>query len=181
MPVARENAGTFENPPGGVHPAISIGWFDIGIQPGFEGKPTHQVVGLFELVVLDDNGQEIRMTQGSMAGKRFLISKTYTLSLGENANLSIDLTSWRSRVFTEVERQAGYELSQTLGKPCNLNVLEYVKQNGQPGVKIAAIMPATRGGPVFQRETPAGYVPEWIQKKMAGAQAAPAHSEDIPF
>ena len=187
--MVKDEGKQFENPPPGLWPAFMLGWFDIGTQPGYEGKPTHQVVGLWELIVLDEAGNEVRMTKGEYAGKRFLMSKTYTYSLNEAANLSIDLCNWRGRAFDAAEREEGFDLDVTKGRPCVLNITAYVKRDGKPGVKIATVNPAIRGGPAWHQETPANYVPAWIQKKMTEGSAAlvqqgqgmPPEDEGIPF
>ena len=183
--VVRDTGGEFELPPGGLWPAFCVNWFDVGIRPGFEGKPTHKVIGLFELVVLDESGHEVRMSSGEYAGKRFLITKEYTMSLNEGATLSVDLTGWRGREFTPEER-AGFDLDVTKRKMCTLSVAEYTKRSGKPGVKVVAIAPAQRPAPAYQPETPDSYVPDWIRRLMAGATRAPIESQaegdyGIPF
>ena len=183
--LVKDSAGDFELPPAGMHPAFCINWFDIGIQPGFEGKPTHQVVGLFELVCLDDAGQEIRMTKGDNAGKRFLLARTYTFSLGELASLSIDLINWRGREFTAEER-AGFELDVTKRKACQLNVLHYTNTKGNQRAKYTTINPAARGLSLTP-ETPDSFVPSWVGKLMATATQSTvaagtgAADDEIPF
>jgi hypothetical protein len=57
------------------------------------------------------------------AGKPFTVSKFYTASLGEKANLRADLKNWRGRDFTD-EELAGFEAKNILGKPCMLSVVE---------------------------------------------------------
>src|SRR3990167_3685661 len=62
-----------------------------------EGKKfkQHQVVLAFEVAETAD--------EGPFAGNRMTISKFYTLSLSEKANLRKDLEGWRGKSFTESE------------------------------------------------------------------------------
>ena len=108
------------------------------------------------------------MTKGEAAGQRFLLSRTYTFSLNENATLSIDLTNWRGREFSPEERAGGFDLDVTKRKACTLNVIHYTNTKGNQRAKFTTINPATRGL-ALAAETPEGYVPAWVQKMMATA------------
>ena len=58
-------------------------------------------------------------------GRPFSISRNYTLSLSNKANLRKDLQSWRGRAFTEEELK-GFDLFNVLGKACLVNVIHTV-------------------------------------------------------
>ena len=72
----------------------------------------------------------------SNSGEPFLISKFYTLSLHEKSNLGKDLTAWRGRAFTELEKQQ-FDITALLGVPCMLNIVE--GRNGN--TKVGSVMP----------------------------------------
>lgn len=92
-------SGNYEQPPVGTHLARCIKVIDIGTQKGeFQGKVTmkRQVIIGWEL-------PNETMTEGEHAGKPFGVSKFYTASLNEKANLRADLANWRGRDFTPQE------------------------------------------------------------------------------
>lgn len=90
MPIVATNTGSgdFEKAPTGTQQAVCAFVFDIGLQRGeYQGKETilHKIIVCWESVET--------MTTGEFAGKPFMLSKYYTLSLHEKANLRKDLES----------------------------------------------------------------------------------------
>lgn len=111
--------GNFEQAPIGSHMARCVRLTDLGTQESeYQGAKStrRQLVLSFEL-------PDEPMTTGESAGKPFLISKFYTASIGEKANLRHDLISWRGRDFTKEELD-GFELQNILGKPCMLSIVK---------------------------------------------------------
>lgn len=175
--IVSDSGGTFEAIPTGVFPAVCCSLWDLGIQPGFQGKQTHKVVLGWEI--------DQRKTEGEWAGKRFVVTKTYTASLNEKANLRKDLESWRGRPFTEEELK-GFDLEKVVHAPCMLNLLEQVSQKGKKWTGIAAIMPLAKGTTKLEPETPRDYMPNWIKTLLGLATAEtgvaePSFDDDIPF
>lgn len=128
--------GTFEQPPVGTHIARCIKLIDIGTQKGeYQGQPTmkRQIIMTWELP------SELIST-GDAKGKPFVISKFYTLSLGEKATLRKDLSAWRGRDFTDDEL-IKFDVRSVLGKPCMLSVIHSDKAKA----KVAAVMAAMKG------------------------------------
>lgn len=126
----------FEQASAGNHVARCIGMIDIGThQSEYQGKTTYarKIVLRFELP------NEL-MSEGDYAGKPFLVSKYYTASLSEKANLRKDLESWRGRPFTQQEL-AGFDSKNILDKPCMVNVVHTEKGKA----KIASIAPVPKG------------------------------------
>lgn len=66
-------------------------------------------------------------------GKPLTIHNTYTASLGDKALLTKHLTSWRSRPFTNEEREA-FDLRNIVGHPCILNIVH--NGGGQEGSRV---------------------------------------------
>ena len=66
---------------------------------------------------LEPEGNEVNMEDG----RPFGISRTYTASLFESANLRKELESWRGRSFTEKELE-GFETDQLLGCTARIEV-----------------------------------------------------------
>ncbi len=153
--IAKNNDGSgFEKTPLGNQIAVCAFVEDIGTHAGeYMGVPNkrHQIVVCWEL------GK--KMQEGDYAGKPFMISKFYTLSLGEKANLRKDLESWRGKAFTNEELD-GFDVENVKGVSCLLNIIEHTKQSGDKVAKIASISPIMEGMEkltVFN-EAP----PEWI-------------------
>lgn len=155
--LARDSGGDLEPIPVGIHRALCINVFDVGIQKGFQdGPPAHKVVVLWELE-----------PRSETSGKRYTITKTYTLSIHDKSTLGADLTSWRGKTFTEEERQ-GFDLDKIKGKPCQLNIVP----NGDKA-KVASVLPAQRerdkdGASVpsihWAAETSADYIPKFVTR-----------------
>jgi hypothetical protein len=124
----------------GVHKARCVKIIDLGTQKSdFNGEVSwkRQVLIIFETP--EEHNSE---------GQPLTISKFYTLSLHEKANLGNDLTSWRGRAFSEAEKQS-FDISKLLGVPCLLNVMD---KNGKS--KISSIMPMKKGDPIAEQVTP---------------------------
>jgi hypothetical protein len=128
--------GDFEQPPVGTHVARCIKIIDIGTQKGeYQGKATSKrqcIVG-WELPT------EL-MTEGEFAGKPFTVSKFYTASLGEKANLRKDLQNWRGRDFTDAEL-SGFDSKNILDKCC----LVGLTPNDKGKIRVTAVMALPKG------------------------------------
>ena len=184
--------GDFELVPAGTHLGICYLVADIGRQETNFGVK-EKVVIAWELP-----------TEIMHDGRPFGVSKMYTASLNEKANLRGDLESWRSKRFTDAEL-AGFSLTNILGKPCLLTVVHNAKGD-RTYANIASVTAVPKGMPVPERVNPlvsydmdsssqADYekLPEWIRKKVdaaiignhAGAydgrQAEPEFDQDVPF
>ena len=131
--------GDFEQPPVGTAIARCIKIIDIGTQKGeWQGKATikRQCVIGWELPT------EL-MTDGEYQGKPFTVSRFYTASLGEKANLRKDLENWRGRAFTDQEL-GGFDSKNIIGKPCMLSLTA----NDKNKVRVTGVMAAPKGMPV---------------------------------
>jgi hypothetical protein len=154
--IIKENGADFEKPPAGTQAGVCTNYVDIGMQTGKFGEK-HKLVILFEI--------EARKTKGEFAGKRFVVSKEYGVSLNEKSTLRKDLESWRGRPFT-AEELAGFDMDKIKGKPCMLNLMESAGDNGKTWINIASIIPPMKGQAPMTPETPE-YIPEWIMKKVS--------------
>ena len=136
MKLTDKGGKEFESAPIGNHLGRCIGMIDIGTQQGdYQGKTTHarKIVVRFELP------NEL-ISEGDWAGKPFTVSKFYTASLSEKANLRKDLVSWRGREFTEDELR-GFDAKNILDKPCMVNVTH----NEKGKAKVSGITPIPKG------------------------------------
>lgn len=148
MKWADNGGGDFEQPPVGTHIARCVKIIDIGTQKSeYQGQANvrRQCIIGWEL-------PNEKMTEGEKAGKPFVVSKFYTASLGEKANLRKDLANWRGRDFTEQELH-GFESKNILGKPCMLSLT----QNEKGKVRVTGVMALPRGTEVPEQINPTLY------------------------
>lgn len=138
--------GDFEQPPVGSFVGRCVRVIDIGTQRGeYQGKATSRrqcIIG-WELPT------EL-MAEGDLAGKPFIVSKFYTASLGEKANLRKDLENWRGRSFTEQELK-GFESKSIITKLCMLSLTA----NDKGKTRVTGVMAMPKG-----MEVPAQAVPD---------------------
>ena len=170
----KDNGQDFEAIPTGVQQAVCSAIHDLGMQPGFQGKIQHKVAIVWEL-------DELRK-EGDFAGQRFIVCKTYNATLNERSNLSKDLESWASKVFTP-EQRTGFELDTLLNKNCNLNMVEKTNKDGRTFTNIAGITGVQKGQSRMKPEKP-GYVPKWLKSMISseGGSTSPDDFDDqIPF
>jgi len=160
--TARKPKGDFEPIPLGTQQAVCVFVEDIGTHEGnYQGKTymRHQIVVCWEL---SEN-----MTKPPNEGKPFLVTKFYTLSLGDKANLRKDLENWRGKAFT-AEELDGFDVQALIGANCLLNIVEYDKRDGSKGQTIGSISKLMKGMPVIKptRTEP----PEWIARMRSESE-----------
>lgn len=152
MSLIAKNKGNPMDPiPAGVHVAVCYGVIDLGthLNPKFN-KEARKVLLQWELpecrAEFDRDGQKVKLPRA--------ISKRYTLSLGEKANLRKDLESWRGRKFTAQEL-AGFDIAAIIGAPCQIQVVHEPGKDGRVYAAIAAIMALPKTMPRPKQENPA--------------------------
>lgn len=183
MPILVKDTGSegFQLPEPGMHNAVCSNVYDLGLQPGFQGKLQHKVVLFWEL--------EERYTDGELAGKRMTISKTYTASLSALSNLRAHLESWRGRSFTETELN-GFDLEVLRGVPCLLSIIHNAS-NGRTYANVSAVARHSKTYEAMKCELPKDFVPKWVATKLGDAApdldgvptpaGGPGFEDDIPF
>jgi hypothetical protein len=127
--------------PAGTHIARCYSMIHIGtVEWEYLGeqKNTDKVRLTFELpfekkVFNEDNGEQ-----------PMVISKEYTLSLHEKANLRQDLENWRGKSFTEAEVKA-FDISKLIGVACSVSIVHKVAKNGNTYANIGAITSTPKG------------------------------------
>lgn len=127
--------GDFQQAPAGSHVARCIRIVDLGTQTSeYQGKVNHksQILVSWELC------HEMMEIEGEQ--KPFIVSKFYTNSLNEKANLRHDLTNWRGRDFTEDELDK-FDLQSIVGAPCILSVV----LNDKLKAKVEGVIKLTKG------------------------------------
>ncbi|WP_234734535.1 phage replication initiation protein, NGO0469 family [Tellurirhabdus bombi] len=120
--------------------AVCCRLIDIGtIDDAYQGKPkkTHKILVSWELpdvrqIFNPDKGPEPR-----------IISKEFTLSLGDQAHLRRILKSWRGRDFTPDELRE-FNIVNLLGARCMLNIGHYQGKDGNTYEEITAVTKAPK-------------------------------------
>jgi hypothetical protein len=133
----QESGGTeFAQAPVGTTIARCVKVIDIGTQKGeYQGQTTikRQCIIGWEL-------PNVLMGEGDHAGQPFVISKFYTASLSEKANLRKDLQLWRGKEFTSDELK-GFDSANILGKTCMLSVIH----NDKGKARVGGVMACPKG------------------------------------
>ena len=135
LTASSKGGGDFQLAPVGNHIARCVQVIDLGTQrDSFEGKPKimHKVRISWELP------EEKAVFDEEKGEEPFLVSKEYTLSLSDRANLRHDLESWRGRDFTEKELEA-FDIDKLLGAPCMLNVIHKKSAKKRDYVAITSV------------------------------------------
>ena len=164
--TAKSSGEDFAPHPAGTVIGLCYSVVDLGTQTGGNFGPKHECVITWESTELMEDGRP------------FALSKFYTVSLNEKANLYHDLVSWRGRDFTP-EELAGFNVANVLGAPAMLTVVHDDKGKA----RVAGVAKAMKGvavpEPVNQRcqfsfeDDPVSipeHMPEWLQKRVMAAQ-----------
>lgn len=133
---AKENSGSgFTPAPEGTHLARCIRLIDLGTQKNeYQGKISFRE----EVVVQWELPNETIDTESGP--QPMIVSKFYTISLNEKANLRADLESWRGRAFTPDEL-GGFDLEAVLNAPAMVNVVH----NEAGRARVRGVMKVPRG------------------------------------
>ena len=158
--------------PAGLHSAVCVDVWDVWT----EERPQQYGGGLVDKVrlvwlITDEKDEE--------TGDDLYISKMYTASLHEKANLRKDLASWRGRDFTDKERKA-FDLEALIGVNCQLSVAHKVSEtNGKTYANVVSIVPAAKGSKKFG--VPDGFVRHRDKAKDDDSGTSQVTGDDIPF
>lgn len=138
-----------------------------------------------------------------------LVSKEFTLSMHEKANLRKFLESWRGKGFNEEEAKK-FDVSKLIGKPCMISIIHKVNKQGKTYAEISSISTLPKGmecppqiKPSFEftftpfDENKFNSLPDWLKDKIKTSkeyknilnpehgETAPAHDpvedDDLPF
>jgi len=110
----------FKIAPAGLHMARLYSVIDLGHQSvewSGETKIMHKVVLTFELHGDDNNGKPLQTDDK----KPLIVSKRYTVSLGDQATLRKDLESWANKKMSATDR-INFDLKTLLNKFCMVNI-----------------------------------------------------------
>ena len=128
--------GDFENCPSGSFAARCYQIIDLGHQT-FEWKGEAKVAPKVRITW--------ELNEMMQDGRPFSISREYTASIGDKANLRKDLESWRGRAFSSDELR-NFSLENVLGAPCLLGVVHKPSKDGSKTyANVGSIMALPKG------------------------------------
>lgn len=172
---ATGGGGDYKSLSSGSHIAVCNMVVDLGIQPGsgMYPDPKRQVLIRFEA----PNERIEYEKDGKKSEGPIVISKTFTASMHEKANLRKQLESWRGKKFTDEEAE-NFDVSSILGATCMLSVVE-TEKGDKVYSNITSIGALPKGFPkqasenkliFYSEEEDAMYndLPDWIKKKVDG-------------
>lgn len=162
--IASDNGGgqDFAPAPTGPHPSVCCDVIDLGMwESEWKGKKkqVRKVRVAFQIPELRDDK------------KRFVVSRMFTLSLSEKANLRKFLENWRGVPFTP-EQLAGFNLVQLIGAPALIQV-SHNKKGDKTYANIDTVMKLPRG---MEKLSVTDYVRVKDREKQA---AAPNDGDDF--
>ena len=133
--VSASGGQEFTPAPEGFWPAVCVDVVDLGeVKSVWEGKEKiqHKVRIAWEINQLMDDG------------RRYIVSRRYTASLHEKAQLRKDLDSWRGRQFTPEELRE-FDLERVLGAPCCVFVEHQDGQDGKVWANVTKVVKVPAG------------------------------------
>ena len=180
MAIIAKNSGTArELIPAGTYAARCYQMIEIGtVKENILGseKTLHKVRIGWELPT------ERRVFKQENGEQPFVISKEFTLSMNEKANLRKSLESWRGKGFKEDEAKA-FDITKLIGATCMLNLIHKPSKDGSRHYEeIAGVMPLPKGMTCPEQEnktfllsydrfdlTLFDSLPDFIKDKMRGS------------
>lgn len=172
--ISARAESTIEPVPEGLHGAVCIALYDVGTlySEKFDTAQrklivTWELPGLPPLEI-EREGQKQKLP-------RFL-SRRFTMSLNEKANLRQMVETWRGRKFSETEL-AGFDVAKLCGQCCQLQIMHEVGKEGRIFANVANVLPPPRGTAIraitpttvfsvanlTKPELPIG-LPDWVSK-----------------
>lgn len=153
--------GNFKTVPAGVFIGRCWELIDLGTQTNetgmYAGKSDHKIKIGFELFGEDEEGNKLTV---EFDGKEMpmTITKDYTVSLHEKANLRKELAAWRGKDFTEEEAK-GFDVTKLIGAYAMINVTHKTNAQGKTRANISGLSP--------------------LPSALRNAKPAPVHSNRI--
>ena len=128
--------GDFEQCPAGSFAARCYQIIDLGHQT-FEWKGEAKVAPKVRITW--------ELNEMMSDGRPFSISREYTASIGDKANLRKDLEAWRGRPFS-AEELRNFSLENVLGAPCLLGVVHKPSKDGSKVyANVGSVMALPKG------------------------------------
>lgn len=164
--------------PEGLHQAVCVDVEELGEQTDQFGTKEK---GLITWQIAETHPE---------TGKRFLVSRKYTVSLHVMSALRKDLEMWRGKKYTKAEIK-GYDPEKLIGANAQIQVVHKILDDGRVFSIVQAIVPAQKGVAKMvvedytrkkDRPDAATKTPTSAALRASGFGATPADdSDDVPF
>lgn len=140
---------------------------------------------------------ELKVFKEENGPQPYSISKKFTLSMYEKANLRKFLESWRGRGFSDDEAK-GFDVSALIGVPCMLSVIHKTSKNGKVYADVSAVSTLPKGMTVPKQinesfefsyenfdESKLQKLPEFLRNEIVSSEEYkaiknPSHTEAVP-
>jgi hypothetical protein len=167
--------GDFTPVPAGTHFAVCDQVVDLGdqriVSQMFGESVKHQVYIRWQIPAERVEWEKDGQKQEGPA----VVGKTYTLSLGEKANLRKDLQAWRNKPFTPDELR-GFDIAKLLGAPATITIT-HTEKNGKTYANVVSLggIPKGTEKPALEGEallydtdnaTNFDRLPKWLRDKI---------------
>lgn len=142
IPASSAGSGNFSPIEAGNYPARCIQMVHIGtVEETILGAIKH----LNKVRISWELPTELKEYKEGEGEKPAIISKEFTLSLSDRANLRKGLASWRGKDFTEEEAKL-FDVSKLIEKTCLINVIHKTSKDGSKVyAEIGSISPLPKG------------------------------------
>lgn len=147
MFIPEPNGSNFTPPPAGSHAAICYRFIDLGTQMvEWKGSSKTQRKVLIGWELPNELMED---------GRPFTITRKYTWSMSEKANLRHDLEAWRGRAFTadDFSGPQRFNIKNVLGKACMLSLVHEEREgNVYANLKSVSALPKGMSVPDLKNE-----------------------------
>lgn len=142
MITATNSGGTDHAPvPAGTYPARCYSMIHIGTT---EENIMGETKWLNKVRISWELPTETKVFREENGEQPFVISKEFTLSMNEKANLRKFLEGWRGKGFTEDEAKS-FDITVLLGKPCMISIIHKTSKKGNVFAEIASCSVLPKG------------------------------------
>lgn len=173
--TATNSAQTFAPVPAGTYAARCYSMIHIGtVTEDYmgESKELNKVRITWELPT------ELKVFKEENGEQPYSVSKEFTLSMHEKANLRKFLESWRGKGFTDEEVKS-FDVAKLLGKSCLISIIHKTSKQGNPYAVISSCSTLPKGmicpdqiNPSFEfswenfDQDKFDNLPDWLKDKM---------------
>lgn len=173
--IASNNGTTFAPVPAGTYAARCYSMIHIGTvveEYMGENKELNKVRITWELPT------ELKVFKEENGEQPYSVSKEFTLSMHEKANLRKFLESWRGKGFSEEEAKS-FDITKLLGKSCLISIIHKTSKQGSQYAVISSCSTLPKGMVCPEQINPSfefnwenfdqekfDKLPDWLKDKM---------------
>ena len=140
MGIVAKDGGGISPVPEGLFQAVCWAVYDLGTQFSEKwNKTARQALIIWEI---PEERIEVEKDEKKVDLPR-VVSKRYTLSLGDRALLRKDLESWRGKKFLP-EELSGFDITKLVGVNCMIQIIHTIR-DGKTYANISSIVPLVKG------------------------------------